>query len=204
MSASIEIQGLREVQALLNSFPQRAKTIISRSLNDAAKHTVTFASQQVYKQWQISSKGAKAGINVTRATPENLTAVIEVTGKGIPLLFFKAKQTAKGVSYAIPKGRGRKLVPSGFIAEMRPSGHRGVYIRHGRKVVPTRGSYAGRKIKRGPRKGEPILRQKIREKIVVSYRAMYRDVWPDVERDAKPFLINRIRQQLARALENRR
>lgn len=55
-----------------------------------------------------------------------------------------------------------------FVARME-SGHLGIFRRRysGEKWHPTMGSYAGRTLKRGPRKGSPILREKLAEEKVV-------------------------------------
>jgi len=178
MSASIEIQGLREVQALLNSFPQRAKTIISRSLNDAATHTVTDASRRVRQTWNLNVKEAKAGYIVVKSSPQTLESRVIVKGKPVPLMAFKPRQTKKGISVTIKKGH-RTMLRSAFIATMR-SGHVGVYKRVGRKRLP------------------------IRERSVVSYPVMVRGEWEEIKIEARRYLLTRLQQQIARALERRR
>jgi len=178
MSATIEIQGMREVQDLFHSFPQRAKTIISRSLNDAAKHTVTDASRRVRQTWNLSVKEAKAGYIVVKSSPQTLESRVIVKGNPVPLMAFKPRQTKKGISVTIKKGH-RTMLKSAFIAQM-PSWHIGVFKRVGRRRLP------------------------IREYNVVSYPVMVRGQWEEIKIEARRYLLTRLQQQIARALERRR
>lgn len=63
--------------------------------------------------------------------------------KPIPLIAFNARQTGRGVSVEVTKGR-RLVVAHAFIATM-ASGHKGVFLRRGNKQIMQRGRYAGKK-----------------------------------------------------------
>lgn len=59
---------------------------------------------------------------------------MDVSGKPIPLVDFPNRQTKKGVSVAVNRGR-RVLVVSAFRATMK-SGHTGIFRRQGEKRLP--------------------------------------------------------------------
>lgn len=67
---------------------------------------------------------------------EALEWALDVRRVPIPMADYPARQTRKGVSVAINTGK-RSLVRSAFLATMK-SGHRGVYVREGKKRLPIR------------------------------------------------------------------
>lgn len=100
---------------------------IVRALNTTANSAKIEASRDIRNAgYQLKATAIKKSITVYRATISNLKAEVVATGKGIPRIAFNAKQTAKGVTYAI-KGP-RVLIPSAFVQTMK-SGHRGVFKR---------------------------------------------------------------------------
>jgi hypothetical protein len=118
----------------LDRMGQKAPIAVMRALN----RTIASANTQAVRAISADLGGIKQshirdGILVVRATPGKLEASLNVTGKRLPLIDFKAKQTATGVAYQLPTGRD--FVPHAFIATMR-SGHRGVFLRRGRKRLP--------------------------------------------------------------------
>ena len=66
---------------------------------------------------------------IRRASAGKPNAQVGATGKRIPLIEFKARQTRRGVSYRI--GSRAKILASAFLARMRSS-HRGVFLRRGK------------------------------------------------------------------------
>jgi hypothetical protein len=71
-------------------------------------------------------------LEIQRASPADLEAVVVVSSKSIPLIEFGARQTPAGVTTA--RGQFRK---SAFLATMR-SGHRGVFRRRTKRRLPIR------------------------------------------------------------------
>jgi hypothetical protein len=132
----------------------------------------------VRQTWNLSVKEAKAGYIVVKSSPQTLESRVIVKGKPVPLMAFKPRQTKKGVTVTIKKGH-RTMLRSAFIAQM-PGGHIGVFKRVGRKRLP------------------------IRERNVVSYPVMVRGQWEEIKIEARRYLLTRLQQQIARALERRR
>lgn len=63
-----------------------------------------------------------------------LAWAINVSGDSVPLIAYPARQTRKGVSVEVNRGK-RTLIKSAFIAVM-PNGHRGVFRRLGKVRLP--------------------------------------------------------------------
>jgi hypothetical protein len=60
----------------------------------------------------------------------------------VPAIAFPTRQTKAGVSVEVNRGR-RTLIKGGFLATMK-SGHKGVFIRDGKKRLPISEEYTGR------------------------------------------------------------
>lgn len=63
-----------------------------------------------------------------------LTWVMRVSGAGVPLGRYPARQTKKGVRVEVNRGK-RVLLKGAFMATMK-SGHKGVWMREGKKRLP--------------------------------------------------------------------
>jgi Prophage minor tail protein Z (GPZ) len=107
-----------------------------RALNKTADQVKVAASREVRSAgYNLKASTIKQALKVRHASQGNLTATVVATGRPIPLIQYAARQTAKGVTVSVKKGR--KLVAGAFIATM-PGGHRGVFVRepggHHKKV----------------------------------------------------------------------
>lgn len=60
--------------------------------------------------------------------------IVSLDGKAVPLIEYRARQTKKGVTVAVNKGK-RTLLRGGFITVMK-SGKKGVFVRRGRSRLP--------------------------------------------------------------------
>lgn len=75
-------------------------------------------------------------VNAKGSNIDRLSWTLLVSGKPVPLSAYPVRQTKKGVSAQINKG-ARKLIKGAFIATM-ASGHKGVFLRKGKKRLPIR------------------------------------------------------------------
>jgi hypothetical protein len=124
----------------------------TRAIPRALNRTLTTAQAQAAREIVDAGYGLKVGaikksLDLTRATPNRLTAILRATGRPIPLINYGARQTAAGVTVNVL--HGRKLIPGAFIATM-PSGHEGVFVRVGSSARLPGGVSAG-KAQRSPR-----------------------------------------------------
>lgn len=120
--------------ARLNALEQQVvPTAAARALNKTASQARTEAARLIKARYQIGTRVISRAITLTqRANRAQLTAVVTVTGRPLPLLAFRARPTRRGVSVEVTRG-ARKLIRSAFIATLR-CGHKGVFAR---------GRYAG-------------------------------------------------------------
>lgn len=98
-----------------------------RALNKIGSQAVVATSREVRAAgYNLKIGEIKRGIKLIRATKSSLKASVVATGRPVPLIQYSARQTAKGVSVSVL--RGRKVIAGAFIATM-PSGHKGVFVR---------------------------------------------------------------------------
>lgn len=98
-----------------------------RALNKMADQVKVQSAREVRDAgYTLKVSEIKRAMKVLRAAPGNMRATVVASGKPIPLINYGARQTAKGVSVSVLKGR--KVIAGAFIATM-PSGHKGVFVR---------------------------------------------------------------------------
>ena len=102
---------------------------VARALNKTADQVKVQGSRAIRDAgYNLKAKDIKSGIDVRRASLGNLRASVVAKGRPIPLIAYGARQTSKGVTVSVLKGR--KLIAHAFIATM-ANGHKGVFIRQG-------------------------------------------------------------------------
>jgi hypothetical protein len=98
-----------------------------RALNKMADQVKVSASREIRAAgYGLKAADIKKALKVRRASKDNLTATVVASGRPLPLMQYGARQTSKGVSVNVSKGR--KVIAEAFIATM-PSGHKGVFVR---------------------------------------------------------------------------
>lgn len=118
----------RAIRDLDDMARQKVPRAAARALNKVGAQAKTQAAREIKDRYQIGTRMISKYISVARrASPSSLTVEVRAEGSPLPVLAFKARQTRKGVSVEIVRGR-RKLISRAFIATLR-SGHRGVFAR---------------------------------------------------------------------------
>lgn len=115
----------------------KKKLAIARAINHTIAKGKTEISRRIRDIYAIDAKTVGQALTQIKADRLTLTGKAVMKGKPLPLHKFRARQTAKGVSLEIKKGK-RKLIPGVFLAGMK-SGHKGVMFR---------GHYSGGKMNR--------------------------------------------------------
>jgi hypothetical protein len=110
-----------------------AKAEVS-ALNKMAAQAKTFANREIRSTYNVRAGLVSDSIRIKRASSSNPKAALQITGKRLSLALFSARQTAKGVTFAVFKG-ARKLLPHRFIIK-KFSG--GVFERLGKSRFPIR------------------------------------------------------------------
>lgn len=139
-------------QRALDQLGKRGQVAIARGLNRTAASERTALARAVSQDMGLKVATARNAITVQRATGARLTARVVARGKRLPLIDFKARGPVPsrgrrgGVTYVM---RGeRKRLPQAFIATVsrageggQHAGHRGVFVRVGRRRLPIKQLY---------------------------------------------------------------
>ena len=195
----------RAVSALLNALPKEIEMATRGALNDTASHIRTVASREIRDKWNIKKKDLDPFIKVEKATRAKLEAKVEMRANPIPLSKFGARQTRKGVSVEVHKGK-RKILKRAFFAQM-GSGHSGVFRRKAksRKQGKPYRSLPVREVKTGAWAGtayRPAL--PIIEQVVIRPTTMWRAILDKHVREAESFAVRRLRGRLESLIAKRR
>ncbi|CAK00819.1 hypothetical protein [Bartonella tribocorum] len=92
----------------------RLNWALRNALNTAAKQVERFTEKQVADLSSAQPKRVKKGVYIKdKATAQFLETDIIGSGTPIPLKFFKAKETKRGVTYTLFKKK--EILPHGFI-----------------------------------------------------------------------------------------
>jgi hypothetical protein len=93
------------------------------------------------------SKGKASGSDIS-----NFAWSVDVDGEPVPLVAYPFRQTKKGVSVEINKGK-RTIIKGSFVASMK-SGHKGVFVRKGKARLPIKELRGSRPVDALLHKGE--------------------------------------------------
>ena len=120
---------MEDVQRLIREMPEIGRKAASRSINRTATHTKTDVSKKVREKSTIKASYVKAQVSIPKkATANNVSSSVVISGKRIALIGYQISQTKKGVKARIFKGDPLVLRPRSFVAVMK-TGHKGVFWR---------------------------------------------------------------------------
>lgn len=113
-----------------------ADTAIKNALNRMASMTQAEANRQIRQTYNIKISALNKQMTTIKATPANLTATVLTKGRAYPIIGFAGTaQVATGVQVQIKVNGGPKVIAHAFIQTMK-SGHKGVFLRVGKKSLP--------------------------------------------------------------------
>jgi hypothetical protein len=125
---------IAEITALLDGVKNGMEQVVTRAINKVGVAARTRIVRRIVQEVNLKAGELRdRNVSLKKASYRRLTASVFISGRRIPLLRWGARQTSKGVSYAIT--RGQRTVMSGAFMEShgRPitmkSGHRGVFAR---------------------------------------------------------------------------
>lgn len=164
------------IKTEIKSWNDTVKRATIAAENKTAAQALTFTKRIIREDYNIKGKDLSKVIKKTTADKRGRLASIIATGRGIALFKFKAKQTKKGVSVTVKKGK-RKLLRGHFIATM-PSGHKGVFIRKETEG----GKRAARlpiKERFGPGAATLLNSRKIKSRVITFIKQKYPKLYED-------------------------
>jgi hypothetical protein len=117
------------------------KSALKRALRKAGATALrdmrSEASKRIRTRKRISSRYVSRALSLRRPSGGDINSMkwsVLVSGEPVPLVAYPARQTAKGVSVEVNRGK-RTLIKGAFIATMK-SGHKGVFRRRGKARLP--------------------------------------------------------------------
>ena len=125
----VDENDLAEVKRTLIGIKNGYPKVVTRSLNNTLKGVRTDAVREIQKVITPKAKVIRKTFKFKKANYQSLDAAVISVGGPLPLFEYAVKQTKKGVTVRVKKGRGkRSFFPGAFVATM-PSGHKGVFSR---------------------------------------------------------------------------
>ena len=158
MVGRIEIQfdeqKLSDIKHSLHGINKGLAKVMSRGINKTANSARTEIVRSLAKLVRIKQKAVRKSIRLDKATYSKWVAVVSLTGRRIPLVYFGARQLKKSVKYGINRGETKKIEYNSenspvFIGKVYgisgnaktaamygETGHRGVFKRLSKKRKP--------------------------------------------------------------------
>ena len=126
---------LREINALLEGVPHGTERVLTRAINQVGVAARTRVVRRVAATVNLKPTELKRrNVTLRKANYRDLSALLRISGRRVPLSRWGARQTRRGVSYAIRRG-GRQKVAGAFIPRQAggaaglSSGHVGAFVR---------------------------------------------------------------------------
>ena len=174
------MEGVDELARALDNAARDLPRESSIAINGTRTQVVKGMSKQIREELAVKAKDLKTTLKARkRATKSSLNASVQLDHSSrLSLRAFGSRQTRKGVSYLTHKGRGRQIVPGGFMGPKpgvkapRLGGH--AYKRQGTARKPivrlhgasAWGSYTKNNMQpRTVREGEHALEKQIERRI---------------------------------------
>jgi|GEM_PF-201037 len=206
MSIIVEVDDfeLQRVREQLGALENKAPNVIAGAINRAVTNAKANVPKEIRQRYHVKTGTIKERLKLLKANASNLRGEVRLSGKVIGLNKFKVTpgtvnpNRKSQLKIAIKKG-GTKVIPGAFNADLNDVK---VFERNGQMAFPSKGSYKGRKIKRGQRKGQLIKREKIDRLMGPSVPQMAgnEEVVEKVNRDAMIMYEKRINHDINRLL----
>jgi hypothetical protein len=140
----ITISGDKAVEIDFQDKPTHVTRALVRALNRGIASGRTVMVREIARDTGMKSKDVRDAMRTREATAARLEASLGAGLKRIALAKFGARQTSRGVTYNV--GRGRALLAGAFFAGVRTghedTEHRGVFMRKLPSVRKSRGAWS--------------------------------------------------------------
>lgn len=141
MPVDINVEWDRSEMAALETGPLKGalKRALRKAGATALRDMRSEASKRIRQRKRIKSRYITRALTLQRAKGGDISSMawaLNVSGDPVPLVAYPHRQTQKGVSVEVNRGK-RTLVAGSFVATMK-SGHKGVFQRKGKARLPIR------------------------------------------------------------------
>lgn len=139
MAVGISVKWDRSQIAALETGPLKAalKRALRKAGATALRDMRSEASKRIRARKRIKSSYIGRALTMRRPRGGDIAGMewaVDVSGEPVPLIAYPFRQTKKGVSVEVNRGK-RTLVKGSFVATMK-SGHKGVFRRRGKARLP--------------------------------------------------------------------
>ncbi len=139
MSLDVQVQWDRSDIAALETGPLKAalKRALRKAGATALRDMRSEASKRIRARKRIKPSYIKRALSLRRPKGGDIAGMawaVDVSGEAVPLVAYPHRQTKKGVSVEVNRGK-RTLVKGSFLATLK-SGHAGVFKRKGAARLP--------------------------------------------------------------------
>lgn len=139
MSIGISVKWDRSQIAALGTGPLKGalKRALRKAGSTALRDMRSEASKRIRARKRIKPRYISRALTLRRPRGGDVGGMewaVDVSGEAVPLVAYPHRQTKKGVSVEVNRGK-RTLVKGAFITTMR-SGHEGVFKRRGKARLP--------------------------------------------------------------------
>jgi len=145
-----------QIAALENSeFKAALKRALRKAGATAQRDMKSDASRRIRARKALKVRYISRALSLGRPSGgdvSNFSWALNVSGERVPLIAYPLRQTKKGVSVQINKGK-RTLIKRSFVATMK-SGHKGVFQRKGKERLPIKELHGSRPVDALLHKGE--------------------------------------------------
>jgi hypothetical protein len=151
---SVKVTADLSAVAGLKSGPLRAmvKSVVRKAGSTALRDMRAEASKRIRTRKRIKPSYIKRAIALLRPKGSTPEWSVKVSGEPVPLVAYPHRQTKRGVSVEVNRGK-RTIVRGSFVATMR-SGHKGVFKRSGKARLPIKELLGSRPLDALLHKGE--------------------------------------------------
>jgi hypothetical protein len=139
VTVSVSVKWDRSQIAALEAGPLKGalKRALKKAGATALRDMRSEASKRIRARKRIKGKYVSRAITLSRPKGGDIASLewaVRVSGEPVPLVAYPHRQTKKGVSVEVNRGK-RTLLKESFVATMK-SGHKGVYRRRGPGRLP--------------------------------------------------------------------
>jgi hypothetical protein len=139
MSVGVSVKWDRSGMAALETGPFKAalRRALKKAGATALRDMRSEASKRVRTMKRIKPSYVGRALTMKKAKGSDISSMawsLNVDGAAVPLTAYPHRQTKKGVSVEVNRGK-RTLLDGSFVANMR-SGHKGVFRRRGKERLP--------------------------------------------------------------------
>lgn len=124
---NIEVRGTENMVRRLLEIGQDAPKAATRAINRTLATVRTASARALSDETGLQVSRTRRSVRIRKASFTKQIGTLAVTGRKLPFIAFRARQTRRGVSVVAGRG-GRRVLGSAFITKMR-TGHIGVFMR---------------------------------------------------------------------------